>query len=451
MIQMHLSEAADALQAGLRGDDVEFTGCSTDTRKLSKGSLFIALRGANFDGHDFVDQAIQSGAVAAMVEHDYNYQTLPILIVKHTRGAMGKLAAAWRDKFEIPVIAVTGSNGKTTVKEMLASILSRQAPVLSTQGNFNNDIGVPLTLFGLDSGHAFAVIEIGANHAGEIAGLTAITKPNVALITLCSPAHIEGFGSVAGVAKAKAEIFSGLLPNGTAIINVDDEYATYWREKAGGWKQLSFGLNKTADVSARDIQLDHQVGGSQFVLTTPSGGIAIELNLFGLHNVRNALAACACCIAVDIPLPLIRDGLQAMQAVKGRMQAKAGLRNSRIIDDTYNANPASLAAAIEAACVASNRCWLVLGDMGELGDVALSSHEQAGACARAAGIERLFALGELSKHAVQAFGEGARHFSDRETLITTISAELEDGLSVLVKGSRAMSMEHIVQALVLED
>lgn len=451
MIQMRLSEVAEALQVGLRGDDVEFTGCGTDTRTLSKGALFIALRGANFDGHDFVDQAIQCGAVAAMVEHDYDHQTLPILIVKNTRGAMGELAGAWRDKFELPVIAVTGSNGKTTVKEMLASILSRQAPVLSTQGNFNNDIGVPLTLFGLDGGHKFAVIEMGANHAGEIAGLTTITKPNVALITLCSPAHIEGFGSVAGVAEAKAEIFSGLLPNGTAIINADDEYAPYWREKAGDWKQLSFGLNRIADVSARDIKLDEQNGSSQFILTTPNGEIVIKLNLFGLHNVKNALAASACCIAIDIPLSLVKDGLQSMQAVKGRMQSKAGLRNSRIIDDTYNANPASLDAAIEAVCGTSNRCWLVLGDMGELGDAGPGSHEHAGAYARAAGIERLYALGELSKHAVQAFGEGARHFSNRETLIAAISKELEDGLSVLVKGSRAMSMEYIVQALVRED
>lgn len=450
MIQMRLSEAAEALQVGLRGDDVEFTSCGTDTRTLSKGALFIALRGANFDGHDFVDQAIQSGAVAAMVEQDYNDKTLPILIVKNTRGAMGKLASAWRDKFELPVIAVTGSNGKTTVKEMLASILSRQAPVLSTQGNFNNDIGVPLTLFGLDAGHKFAVIEMGANHVGEIAGLTAITKPNVALITLCSPAHIEGFGSVAGVAEAKAEIFSGLLPNGTAIINIDDEYAPYWREKAGDWKQLSFGLNKIADVSAKDIKLDHHLGSSEFVLTTANGEIAIKLNLLGLHNVKNALAACACCIAIDIPLPLIRDGLQSMQAVKGRMQSKAGLRNSRIIDDTYNANPASLDAAIEAVCGASNRCWLVLGDMGELGEAAPASHQQAGAYARAAGIERIYALGELSKHAVRAFGKGARHFNNRESLIEAIKTELEDGLTVLVKGSRAMAMEHVVQALVQE-
>jgi UDP-N-acetylmuramoyl-tripeptide--D-alanyl-D-alanine ligase len=450
MIQMHLSEAAEALHMGLSGDDVQFNGCSTDTRTLCKGALFIALRGENFDGHDYVEQAFQRGVTAAMVEREYNDKTLPLLIVKDTRGAMGKLAGAWREKFDLPVIAVTGSNGKTTVKDMLAAILSLQAPVLSTRGNLNNDIGVPLTLFALGEQHKFAVIEMGANHAGEIAGLTAIARPTVALITLCSPAHIEGFGSVASVADAKAEIFSGLLPDGIAIINADDEYAPSWRKNAADWKQLSFGLEGIADISARDIVLDQGNGSSQFVLTTPKGEITVKLNLFGLHNVKNALAAAACCIAIDIPLRLIKDGLQATQAVNGRMQSKAGVKNSHIIDDTYNANPASLDAAIEAACAASRTCWLVLGDMGELGSLAVSSHQQAGEKARAAGIERLYALGELSNYAVQAFGTGARHFTDKDELIASLNAELEEGLTVLIKGSRAMAMEHVVQALVQE-
>lgn len=448
MIQMRLSEAADLLQAGLSGDDVEFSGCSTDTRSLTKGSLFIALRGENFDGHDFVEQAMQGGAVAALVEYDLSDKAAPIIIVEDSKEAMGKLASAWRNKFSLPVIAVTGSNGKSTVKEMLTSILSQHASVLSTWGNFNNDIGVPLTLFGLNEDHRFGVIEMGANHPGEINNLTTITRPDIALITLCAPAHIEGFGSIDGVADAKAEIFAGLSEDGVAIINADDNYAKVWLEKIADHKRLTFGLNKSADVSADDLHMDEHSGCTQFTLTTACAQASVKLNLLGLHNVRNALAAAACCIALNIPLTQIRDGLQLMQAVKGRLQMKTGLNNSRIIDDTYNANPASLEVAIEVATATSNRSWLVMGDMGELGEIALVSHQQAGESARAAGIERLYALGELSKQAVLAFGSGAKHFADKEELIATLKAELSDGLTVLVKGSRAMAMEEIVQSLV---
>ncbi len=451
MIQMRLSEAAELLQAGLCGHDVKFSGCSTDTRTLIKGALFIALRGDNFDGHDFVDQAIQGGAVAAMLEHEHSDTALPMMIVEDTRGAMGELASAWRNRFTLPVIAVTGSNGKTTVKEMLTSILSQQAPVLSTSGNLNNDIGVPLTLFGLGGQHKYAVIEMGANHPGEIAYLSAMTRPGIALITLCAPAHIEGFGSIDGVANAKAEIFSGLLQEGIAIMNADDAYVATWREKAADRKQISFAVNNSADVGVRNLKLNKESACSEFTLTAPDAEIVIKMNLPGLHNVENALAAAACCVAIDIPLLQIRDGLQLMQPVKGRMQYKPGPGSSRIIDDTYNANPASMEAAIQTAMTTSNRCWLVMGDMAELGDVAVSSHQQAGEFARTAGIERLYALGQLGEYAVQAFSNGARHFGDKDHLIKTLSTELEDGITVLVKGSRAMAMEHVVQALAKEN
>jgi UDP-N-acetylmuramoyl-tripeptide--D-alanyl-D-alanine ligase len=450
MIQMRLSEAADLLQSGLHGNDVEFSGCSTDTRSLTKGSLFIALRGENFDGHDFVEQAIHGGAAAALVEREISDKAVPIIIVEDSRGAMGKLASAWRNRFSLPLIAVTGSNGKSTVKEMLASILSQQAPVLSTSGNFNNDIGVPLTLFGLDQQHRFAVIEMGANHPGEIRNLAKMARPDIALITLCAPAHIEGFGSIEGVANAKAEIFSGLSTDGVAIINADDKYAKDWLEKIADHKRLTFALDNNADVSASELRMDEHNGCTTFTLTTACAQSQIKLNLPGLHNVRNALAAAACCAALNIPLSQVRDGLQLMQPVKGRLQVKHGLKNSRIIDDTYNANPASLEVAIQVATATSSRSWLVLGDMGELGELALSSHQQAGENARAAGIERLYALGELSKHTVQAFGAGARHFEDRQDLITTLKSELEEGITVLVKGSRAMTMEDIVQSLEAE-
>jgi UDP-N-acetylmuramoyl-tripeptide--D-alanyl-D-alanine ligase len=448
MIQMLLSEAAEILSAGLNAGDLQFRGCSTDTRTLPEGALFIALRGENFDGHDFLDKAIERGASAAMLEREPGESTFPAIIVDNTRMAMGDLARAWRSNFTLPVIAITGSNGKTTVKEMLTSILSRTAEVLSTHGNLNNDIGVPLTLFGLHGKHKFAVIEMGANHPGEITNLATITKPNVALITLCSPTHIEGFGSIDGVAAAKAEIFSGLLPDGIAIINADDKYASSWKQKASPCNQLSFAVNSAADITGRYLELDSHGASSQFVLTTPGGEVSVELKLLGKHNIRNALAAAACCVALDISLEQIKEGLELMQPVKGRMQSKAGLKNTRIIDDTYNANPASLEAAVQAAGETSTRCWLVLGDMGELGDEAVSLHQKAGEIARSSGMERLYTLGHLGQHAVENFGEGARHFTDRDVLIKTLENELEEGLTVLVKGSRSMAMEHVVNALV---
>lgn len=448
MIQMQLSEAAEVLHTGLCGVDRSFIGCGTDSRTLKQGELFIALQGENFDGHKFLDKAIESGAVAAMLEHDPGHSRLPFILVQDTKGAMGKLASSWRSKFTLPLIAVTGSNGKTTVKEMLASILSQHAQVLATSGNLNNDIGVPLTLFGLHGQHKYAVIEMGANHPGEIAKLTAMARPDVALITLCAPSHIEGFGSIDGVAKAKAEIFSGLGADGIAIINLDDKYASQWQLIASEHQQLSFGIDEAADIRARNVQLDKVSGNGRFILTTAEAEIEIELKLLGLHNIKNALAAAACCIALDIPLNQIRDGLDIMHAVKGRMQIKSGTKQTRIIDDTYNANPASLAAAIESACASSERCWLVLGDMGELGDTAISSHIHAGKLARASGIERLYLVGELATYAAEAFGRGARHFADKESLTSTLMQEVEEGLTILIKGSRSMAMEKVVQALV---
>lgn len=445
MIQMRLSEAAECLQASFTGKDVVFKGCSTDTRTLEKDSLFIALHGENFNGHDFIEQATAQGAVAAMVDGAVADKQLPKLEVENTGTAMAQLAGAWRDGHNIPLVAVTGSNGKTTVKEMLTAILSENAEVLSTRGNLNNEIGVPLTLFGLGKQHEVAVIEMGANHPGEIARLTRIAKPTVALITLCAPSHIEGFGSIEGVARAKAEIFSGLSTDGTAIINADDDYADFWKGVANDCRQLTFALDKPADVSARDLQLQERL--SSFTLVYGEGEVEIAMNLLGLHNIHNALAAAACCLALGVPLQQIRNGLQKIKAVKGRMQRKAGIRNVTLIDDTYNANPASLGAAIYASSETANRCWLVLGDMAELGDMAVSAHHQAGEQAHEAGIERLFTLGSLSRHASETFGQGAKHFEDIQGLIDVLSAELEEGITLLVKGSRSMAMERVINAL----
>ena len=445
MIQMQLSRAAQYLQVPYTGQDLEFRGCSTDSRTLEQGALFIALRGENFDGHDYLEQAQESGAVAALVEREPGDSSLPCLRVENTLSAMAKLAAAWRAQYDIPLIAVTGSNGKTTVKEMLAAILSENARVLATQGNFNNEIGVPRTLFNLDEGHEMAVIEMGANHPGEIERLTHIAKPTVALITLCAPSHLEGFGSVEGVAKAKAEIYSGLSADGTAVINADDKYAGFWKDITSSCRQLTFSLEGPADVSALNTRSD--ASGCHFTLVVLDKEIDITMNVIGVHNVRNALAAAACCHAIGIPLQQVRSGLARFEAVKGRLQRKQGSRGTCLIDDTYNANPASLEAAMRAAIEIGGACWLILGDMGELGDIAAEAHAEAGELADALGIERLFTFGELSRGASERFGHASMHFENIEQLIEAVREQLEEGVTLLVKGSRSMGMERVVNAL----
>ena len=447
MISMWLSDACAALEGQLNGEDRRFTGCSYDSRTLQPGELFIALRGPERDGHDFIPDALARGAGAALVDRDAGYP-LPVIKVDDARKRAGLLAGHWRARFDLPVIAVTGSNGKTTVKEMISAILSVNAEVLSTRGNLNNDIGVPLTLFRLAPGYSYAVVEMGANHPGEISWLSRITRPDVALITQCAPAHLEGFGSVAGVAEAKAEIYSGLAPGGTAVVNIDDEYAGLWLERSRRSGQITFGTDARADVRADNVDLSPGAGRIRFDLVFNGAGTGVELSLAGSHNVMNALAAAACCIAVDIPPQQISAGLRRVQPVKGRMQLKTGLRGALIFDDTYNANPASLDAALRVAREMPGRTWLVLGDMGELGVTAAGLHEDAGAEARELGIERLYGLGELAAHAVTGFGAGAVHFGALDDLVETLRSELRPGVVVLVKGSRSMAMERVVEALV---
>ena len=440
--QMRLQEAAEALGARWAGEDVMLEGVSTDTRTLQAGQLFVALRGPNFDGHDYLAEAKAKGAVACMVEKPV--ANCPALIVGDTRLALGQLARAWRRHFVMPLVAITGSNGKTTVKEMLASVFSQQGEVLATRGNLNNDIGVPLTLFGLDSHHSSAVIEMGANHAGEIAYLTSLAEPNVAVITNAAAAHLEGFGSVEGVAKAKGEIYQGLKQDGTAIINADDDYADLWRGLAKDKKVLSFGLQKPADISARWQAGDR---GSQIHITTPEGKVKLHLALLGEHNVMNALAAIAAAQAVGIKLTTIKAGLEAMQPVAGRLQLKAGLRGSRLIDDTYNANPASLAAAIEVLAGFNGKHILVLGDMGELGDDTEALHAEAGRFAKTHGVERLYTVGPMAAAAADAFGTGAQPCESHEAVSKALQQELDADTTVLVKGSRLSQMERVVQML----
>lgn len=443
---MQLSEASRALSAGYVGDDVVLDGVSIDTRTLSGGELFIALRGPNFDGHDFVAQAMEKGAAAVMVEHIMDL-AIPQLIVSDTRLAMGQLARVWREKFAIPVFAVTGSNGKTTVKEMLAAILSGLGEVHATRGNLNNDIGVPLTLFKLGEQHKSAVIEMGANHPGEIAYLVQIAKPEIAIITNAAAAHLEGFGSLEGVAKAKGEIFAGLSDKGVAIVNADDRFAALWRDMIKPRRKIEFGLDHDCEVTA---VFQPTVNGNETTIKTAQTEIKFNLPLLGRHNVMNALAASAAALAVDVPPEIIRQGLENIRPVPGRLQAKPGLHHSRIIDDTYNANPASVKAAIAVLSDFPGDHFLALGDMGELGCGEEELHRQVGQTAKRQGVDRLYTIGELARHAAREFGENAYSFDAHDAMVAALNKDLHKEATLLVKGSRRMHMERVVEALTTE-
>jgi UDP-N-acetylmuramoyl-tripeptide--D-alanyl-D-alanine ligase len=443
MMTMQLSEAAQALKARLFGDDVVFRGVSTDTRTLSEGNLFVALRGPNFDGHNYIEQARRRGAVAAAVSH-VAPDSMPQLQVEDTRLALGALATHWRRQFTLPLVAVTGSNGKTTVKEMLAAILRRCGHTLVTRGNLNNDIGVPHTLFGLGREHAYAVLELGANHPGEIAYLTSLVQPTVAVINNAGPAHLEGFGSVAGVARAKGELFDSADSGTTCVINADDEYAALWQALAAPRPVVTFGLTPDADVSA---SWKGDIDASEIQLQTPQGSARTRIALPGRHNVMNALAATAAALAVGAGLDNIARGLGDVQRVHGRWESRRGFRGARVIDDTYNANPASLTAALALLASSDSETWLVLGNMGELGASSEQLHRDMGEAARRAGVERLFALGELAALAADAFGEGATVFTSVDDLVDALRSIMHSNVTVLVKGSRAMQMERVVDAL----
>jgi UDP-N-acetylmuramoyl-tripeptide--D-alanyl-D-alanine ligase len=444
---MRLSEAALAAHGRVLGRDLVFTSVGTDSRALVPGQLFVALRGERFDGHDYVEQCMQQGAAAAMVSVPSD-ELAAGLLVADTRLALGDLASYWRRKFDIPLAAITGSNGKTTVKEMLASILHAAAgdteTVLATQGNLNNDIGLPLTLLKLREQHRYAVAEMGMNHAGEIRYLTRIARPTVALVNNATSAHLGGLGSVEAIAQAKGEIYEGLAEDGIAIINADDVFAPLWNMLAAPRRVLRFGLEHAAEVSA-DYRLEADF--SNVRIRTPQGDIELRLHVPGLHNVRNAMAAATAALAMGVPLVKIGEGLSQFGGVKGRLQHKVGLHGALVIDDTYNANPASMKAAIDVLATRLDKKLFVMGDMGELGEEATAMHAEIGSYARQAGIEVLYALGELSRNAVEAFGNDARHFSSIETLAGVLTQEMSSSTVVLVKGSRFMRMERVVEAI----
>jgi UDP-N-acetylmuramoyl-tripeptide--D-alanyl-D-alanine ligase len=455
---MSVWEAAAAVQGDYAGRDFRFTGVSTDSRSAGPGDLFVALVGERFDAHNFIGEAKNRGAAAALVSCEFSPERagtdLPLIRVKDTRHGLGKLAAHWRTRFSLPVAAVTGSNGKTTVKEMIAAILrhaiggEKQADtpdsILVTEGNLNNDIGMPLMLLRLREWHHHAVVEMGMNHPGEISYLTRLAKPDIAVITNAGVAHLEGLGSIEAVARAKGEIFEGLNLAGIAVINADDEYAALWRALAGDRSRIEFGLRAGADVTAR-YELDFF--GARLMMNLPDGIEETELRVPGVHNVRNALAAAAVASAMGIGKAEIACGLNQFGGVKGRMQKKRALHGATLIDDTYNANPESVRAAIDVLAIAPGKKIFVLGDMGELGDGAATLHERIGAESRSAGIDKLFALGELSRYSVASFGRGARHCASMEELIPEVAALLAPGVTLLVKGSRFMKMERLVKSV----
>jgi UDP-N-acetylmuramoyl-tripeptide--D-alanyl-D-alanine ligase len=444
VIRMQLSEAAAAIGAQLIGNDGWFEGVSTDTRSISRGEVFCALEGPNFDGHDHCSKAEIAGAAGAIVQRAVR-SSLATLTVDDSRRALGRLAGAWRRRFSIPVVGVTGSNGKTTVKEMIASIL--HANVLATKGNLNNDIGVPKTLLQLDDEHEFAVIEMGASHIGEIKWLAEISQPLVGVVTLCAPAHLEGFGTIDAVAEAKGELYAGLLKDGTAVINADDAYADYWSTIATDRRVVRFAMEQAADVTAESITNLGIGYGMQFSLRLPSSEIDIQLPFDGKHNIANALAAAASAYSLDIAPATIKLGLENAKRVGGRLCVIAGVRGARIIDDTYNANPTSLAAALDMIALEPGKKWLVLGDMGELGPSAEDIHRDTGLAARKAGIDRLYSFGELAAIAAASFGDGGQAYRDIARLTDVLISDLAPEVTLLVKGSRAMRMERVVEAL----
>jgi len=441
---MALSQATKILQGTLLGDNVDFSNISIDTRKLQAGDLYIALHGDSFDGHDYLDQAKQAGAVAAVV-HKKVTTSLPVIKVENTRKALADLAANKRQNFAGKVVAITGSNGKTTVKEMVTAIVSKQGSVLATQGNFNNDIGLPLTLLRMQK-EQFAVIEMGANHLGEIKYLTTITQPDVALINNAGESHLEGFGSLKGVAQAKGEIYSGLSSDGVAVINSDDSFADYWLELIENKKIINYSMrDKTATAYGQWQQTD---SGGCLIVVVNGNEIKINLSVYGLHNAMNALAAIAVAEALQIKHENIVKALNEFSAVKGRLNFHKVDSKLTIIDDTYNANPASLFAGIEVLSATPGEHWLVLGDMGELGEDEQRIHFDAGIKARKSGVSKLLTIGEASQHAVDAFGENAMKFSTKDELISFLKKHQSQELTVLVKGSRFMKMEQIVESLI---
>lgn len=455
---MSLQDAARALDGRLIGEG-RFTAVGTDSRNIGSGQLFVALRGERFDGHRFVAAAAAAGAAAALVDSRWadgqNAAPLPLLVVDDTRRALGRLAAHWRSRFDLPVLGITGSNGKTTVKEMCAAILRAQAAqdgagaqaILATVGNLNNDIGLPLTLLALRDTHRAAVVEMGMNRPGEIAYLTGIARPTVALVNNAQRAHLQGLGSVAAIAREKGTIYQGLGSDGVALINADDPHAAYWRDLNAARRVVTFALHTPADIEGRCTT--HGLG-SRIELRTPQAVVHFDLQVPGEHNARNAVAAAAACLSAGASMEAVVAGLSAYTGTAGRLQRRPGLHGALLLDDSYNANPDSVRAGIDVLAATPGRKIVVLGDMGEVGEASAQVHDEIGGYAKSKGVDALYALGEMSAVAARNFGDGGGHFTSVDALVQALAAQLDPDTVVLVKGSRFMHMERVVERLVAQ-
>jgi UDP-N-acetylmuramoyl-tripeptide--D-alanyl-D-alanine ligase len=448
-MQRTLSDLAARCGGALHGADGPYVGVSTDTRTLSRGEVFVALKGPRFDGNQLVGAALEAGAAAAIVSGQQPV-ALPQIVVADTQTALERAGHAWREQFTLPLIGIGGSNGKTTTKEMTAAILSQAGSTLATRGNLNNQIGVPLTLLRLTDTHRFAVVEIGTNHPGEVPALMRIARPTIGLITNAGAEHLEGFGSLAEVAREEGGMVAGLLPAATAIINADDEFQGLWRGMTPA-RIVTFGFAEGADFTAKEMTMALAPAGflTRFQLSCPLGVAEVVLHTGAKHNVVNALGAAAAAAAAGANLTHIVTGLSTVRPVPGRLQVKQSAGGAPIIDDSYNANPSSMEAAIGLLAQVAGRRWLVIGDMGELGEHGPGAHRQIGAFARAHGIERLYATGPLSALTVESFGEGARWFRDTTALSLALLDDLRgsSGVLLLVKGSRLNRLERVVNAL----
>jgi UDP-N-acetylmuramoyl-tripeptide--D-alanyl-D-alanine ligase len=448
---MMLSDIAKAVGGTLQGTDMRIESVDTDSRRIQAGQLFVGIQGERFDGNTFAAEALKLGATAVMIS-DATQAVSPAVLVTDTRLALGKLANYWRQQLHAPITAITGSNGKTTTKEMLNAILAAAlgdgATVHATQGNLNNDIGMPLTLLKARAQHQQIVLEMGMNHLGEIAYLSNIAQPDVAVINNAGTAHIGELGSRENIAKAKGEIFEGLAEHGIAVINADDAFADYWRSLNPSRKVITFALKKSADITAT---YSEEAQSSKLSLTTPSGSVSFQLPILGVHNIYNALAASAAAVALGIENQSIAAGLASFGGVHGRLEYKQGYYGAVLIDDTYNANPDSMKAAIDVLSHLNTSRVFVMGDMGELGADAVAMHAAVGAYAREHNVHHFVTLGENSQHASNAFGSSAQHFKEVELLVKHLKALMKQGVTVLVKGSRFMKMERVVKLLEVSD
>jgi UDP-N-acetylmuramoyl-tripeptide--D-alanyl-D-alanine ligase len=426
------------------GGDADVIGVAIDTRRVQPGDLFVALKGEHVDGHDFLADAAARGAVAALVTRQVDSE-LPQVLVDDASLALGDLASAARARQNVRVVGITGSNGKTTVKTLVASILSRHGRTHVSAGNFNNELGLPLSLLAMPDDTQYAVFEMGAGKPGDIEYLAAIARPDIGLVTLIAPAHLARMGSIEGVAETKGALYRSLPADGVAIINADDAFASFFGGLAGTRQVLRFGLDNPADIGA-DI-IEQRMDGSRFVLITPRGNAEVMLSLPGRHNIANALAATAVALALDVPLKTITEGLEQAAGVAGRLRREVTPGGWTLVDDSYNANPSSIAVAIDTLMLAEGERWLVLGDMAELGNDARELHAQIGALARERGVDRLFAVGPLGAATVEAFGAHGAHFDDKGALIDALNTQIRAGVTCLIKGSRSAGMEQVATAL----